>query len=685
MLLSRLGLPALHGRLLVALLLACSLTAVLPSSARAQGHAGARHLYLVPRDPTGIQVLAHVAEIRIDQSRGYATTRTVVASYQLHNKQTEPVELTLHIQPASKTPTETLSLTGPPVLRRGGAVWPLVQVAGNSTSAVMVLAPDERVDLELSYELTGSASIFPSVAYPIEPLRRWSTPPDSTRVSIFTDFAPSPRNLQVLWPQGHEELPNELRWLWENTLPWQGPAIRFIHRVAWGDIQAAEAAGDWIALGQGFHALYSASDEPGDQRRLYYDQALAAFLEAMAEWPTEAHYELARLYRTRITGSGGQADSHYLDLALDHARAAMALLPAERTVERQELIRWIEEGLTTMVRQATLNGDWPAVDKALAALEELPEEFANPDRVARLEAETATEQALQLLDAGAVAEAVAVEGEGILDPSLLPDSSLIPLFSSWRVDVFAGTQRMAIDLTAWSEASQRSRLDTELADLRQLVASVGDDASLDWSTTRDPEAVHPKTDQLQLNLTVRDSSAAARMADRMAPDSEWLLLRQILRTSWPSKLEKSTGLVASQVSWDYTLDLTEVYSFWEAKAVALDNRLVEVASTATSDTADKIRQGHLANTAAAWRSLAENTLVLVSLNTGFPTDDTIWLGSRLKPLVQATQTRRSPDLLRLGLVLIWMAAAASFAAVGMGRLLTSAPASEKRKQEQATV
>lgn len=680
----RLGLPVLHRRLLVAILLACSLTAGLPSPARAQGHAGARHLFLVPRDPTGIQVLAHVAEIRIDQSFGYETIRTVVASYQLHNKQAEPTELTLHIQPASESPAEALALTGPPVLRRDGSLWPLVQVADNPTSAVMVLAPDERVELELSYELTGSTSIFPSVAYPIEPLRRWSTPPDSTRISIFTDFAPSPRNLQVLWPQGHEEHPNEIRWHWENALPWQGPAIRFIHRVAWDGIRAAEAAGDWIALGQGFHALYSASDESGDQRRLYYDQALAAFLEAMAERPTEAHYELARLYRTRITGSGGQADSHYLDLALDHARAAMALLPGERTVERQELIRWIEEGLTTKVRQATLDGNWPAVDKALAALEELPEEFANPDRVASLEAETATEQALQLLGAGAVAEAVAVEGESILDPSLLPDSRLIPLFSGWRVDVVAGTQRLAIDLIAWSEASQRSRLDTELAGLRRLVASVGNDASLDWSTTRDPESVHPQTDRLELNLTVRDSDAAKRMADRMAPDSEWLLLRQILRTSWPSKI-RNTGLVASQVRWDYTLDLTEVYSFWEAKAVSLDNRLVELASAGASDTADKIRQGHLANTAAAWRSLADNTLILVSLDdgSGIFTDDTVWLGSRLDPFIQATRIRRSPNPLRLGLVLIWTTAAVSFAAVGMGRLLTSAPASEKQEQAAA--
>ncbi|MDE0671849.1 MAG: hypothetical protein F4Y08_04000 [Caldilineaceae bacterium SB0662_bin_9] len=680
----RLGLPALHKWLLVAILLACSLTAVLPSPARAQGHAGAHHLFLVPRDPTGIQVLAHVAEIRIDQSFGYETIRTVVASYQLHNKQAEPTELTLHIQPASESPAEALALTGPPVLRRDGSLWPLVQVADNPTSAVMVLAPDERVELELSYELTGSTSIFPSVAYPIEPLRRWSTPPDSTRISIFTDFAPSPRNLQVLWPQGHEEHPNEIRWHWENALPWQGPAIRFIHRVAWDGIRAAEAAGDWIALGQGFHALYSASDESGDQRRLYYDQALAAFLEAMAERPTEAHYELARLYRTRITGSGGQADSHYLDLALDHARTAMALLPGERTVERQELIRWIEEGLTTKVRQATLNGNWPTVDKALAALEELPDEFANPDRVARLEAETATEQALQLLGAGAVAEAVAVEGESILDPSLLPDSRLIPLFSGWRVDVVASTQRLAIDLIAWTEVSQRSRLDTELAGLRRLVASVGNDASLDWSTTRDPESVHPQTDRLELNLTVRDSDAATRMADRMAPDSEWLLLRQILRTSWPSKI-RNTGLVASQVRWDYTLDLTEVYSFWEAKAVSLDNRLVELASAGTSDTADKIRQGHLANTAAAWRSLADNTLILVSLDdgSGIFTDDTVWLGSRLDPFIQATRIRRSPDPLRLGLVLIWTTAAVSFAAVGMGRLLTSAPASEKQEQAAA--
>ena len=679
--LPRPGFPVLHGRLLAAILLACCLTAALPSPARGQGHAGARHLFLAPHNPTGIQVLAHVAEIRVDQSSGYETTRTVVASYQLHNKQTEPAELTLYIQPASEAPSEVLTLTGPPVLRRGGALWPLVQVADNPTSAVMVLAPDERVELELSYELTGRTTIFPSIAYPIEPLRRWSTPPDSTRVSIFTDFAFSPRNLQVLWPQGHEEHPNEIRWHWENTLPWQGPAIRFIHRDAWDGIRTAETTGDWIAAGQGFHALYAASDASGAQQRLYYDQALAAFLEALADRPTEAHYELARLYRTRITGSGGQVDSHYLDLALDHARAAMTLLPGDRTVDRQELIRWIEEGLTAKIRQATLNGDWPVVDQALAALEELPEEFASPGRVARLEAETATEQALQLLGAGAVAEAVAVEGEDILHPSLLPDLRLIPLFSGWRVDVLAGTQQLAIDLVGWSEASQRSRLDTELASLRHLVAGVGNDASLDWSTVRGTDSAHPETDRLQLNLTVRNSGAAARLADRMAPDSEWLLLRQILRAPWPSKL-KNTGLVTSQVRWHYTLDLTEAYSFWAAKAVALDNRLVELASTGTSDTADKIRQGHLANTAAAWRSLGENTLVRVSLDggPGTSTDDTVWLGSLQEPFVQATRTRRSPDPLRLGLVLLWATAAVSFAALGMGRLLTAAPASTDREQ-----
>ena len=681
--LSRLGPLVLPERILAGILLVCCLTA-LPSPVRAQGHAGARHLYLVPRDPTGIQVLAHVAEIRIAQSDGYRTVHTVVVSYQLHNKRAEPVELTLRIQTASQAPADALSLTKSPVLTRGGYPWPLVQEGGGLPSAVMVLAPDERVELDMAYELTGSASIFPSVDYPIEPLRRWSTPPDSTRVSIFTDFTPSPRNLQVLWPQGHEERPNEIRWHWENTLPWQGPAIRFIHRNAWDGIRAAEDTGDWIAVGQGFHALYSAADEPDGRQRLYYDQALAAFLEAMASRPTAAHYELARLYRTRITGSGGQADSHYLDLALDHARTALALLPEDRTVDRQELIRWIEEGLTTRVRQATLNGDWPAVDQALAALEALPKEFASPGRVARLEAETATEQALQLLGAGAIAEAVAVEGEAILDPSLLPDPRLIPLFSGWHVAVLAGPQQIAIDLTAWSEASQRSRLDTELAGLRRLVAGLGGDASLDWSATRDPESSHPDADRLQLNLTVGDRDAAVRMADRMAPDSEWLLLRRILRTPWPSKLRDS-GLVSTQVRWDYTLDLTEVYGFWEAKAVALDNRLVELASTGSEDTADKIRQGHLANTAAAWRALGENTLVLVRLDTGsgIAAGDTVWLGSQPEPSVHATRTRRFPDPLRLGLALIWAAAAVSVAAVGMGRLLTAVPVSADREEPAA--
>lgn len=660
------------ARLLAALFMACLLAAIVQRPVLGQESNSGRHLYLVPENPSGIQLLAHVAEIEVQQSAGYTTNRSTKVLYKLLNKQSAPVELLLAIQPAAEAPLDALMLSVAPVVVRNGAPIPIVQLPSGETGYVLQFAPDERTELTLTYLLTGDSSIFPSVSYSIEPLRRWGTPPDSVRVSILTDFTSSSRNVQVLWPQGYEVHNKEFRWHWEKNLPLQGPAIRFIHKASWDLIRTAEQSGDYVAQGQGLYSLYIASNLQGDQQQLFYDQALAAFLTAMSYRPLDAHIGLARLYRSRIEGLGTEADSRYLDLALTHAHSALDLLPEDRLLEQQELMRWIEEGLATKVRQATSQDDWATVDEALQALENLPEKFASNELATRIEGITTAEQALRLYAAGDVQGALHLGGEGILDPALLPASKHIPIFSGTLVDVMAGREYLNISMESWLHARHRNRLDEALATLEYLVVNSGSGALLDWSIADEGETSRFGTNRLQLQLSVDNVETAYTLADRLPADSEWLVLRRILANPWPSK-QAYRRIVSTDTRWTYALDLTDTYSFWLAKAAMLDNRSVGPEDTDESGIVTKIRQSHIAHSASAWRMLAANTQVLVSLDVQSPnaTSDAVWLANQDNPTILASKTYRTPDSVRLGLLVGWAATIVFALTFGTKRLLAA--------------
>ncbi len=641
----------------IALVLLCSLCLSAPIPGWAQSAvpefaAGSHHLYLVPyQDSQGLDFLTHIAEVHVQQESPSSTTFSTVATYRWHNTQAEARNLELLVRsragPISHpAPGQLQSWT----VRRNNVALPLTPLANGQYLTTVHLDPDQRLTLELHYTVQAPARYFPRIAYDTTLLRRWQNAPDSMRVSIFPGFAPQAGNVLLPSTTDYELRADEVRWLYENSLPARTPEARLLQKDIWESIQAAIRNQDYITQGQHYYSLYVAADAPASHRRMYYDQALAAFLQALDQNPGPAHYGLARLYRLHsLSGSTAKQDQ-YLELTLHHAQLALQTLDPSATVQRQEVKHWLWQSLEMRVRLSTLYADWATVYQALETIAALPVDDIDDARLENLQYYIQMQEAIQLLEQGMTDQALQLAGPTILDPYFMPAAQQAALFTGWHADIRIGPDSFTAHMEGTLDTRQRDRMADAVTELEALLAQgepgvqtklvLTDAGSSPGSVTADPVLV--------LDLHITNPNHARALAEVLPANSEWLLVRHLLQESWLHMTQTRSPLFVEQV-YEFTLDLSELYRFWHTKALALEEIAVTEASAGANSQQEVIRQMNFLNAADDWRQLAQNTTVLVALeNAPGRTDATArWTATEDQPAVQIRSTARSLRMLPL--------------------------------------
>ena len=615
---------------------------------------GAFHLYLVPAEAQGIDLLTHVVEVEVVQYPDSTAHYNTVATYWLHNTTAEP-----HIAGlALRSATGAIGMPSHGRLQRiqifkGAIAVPLEPLDNGQYRALISLEPDERTSLDLHYTVHAASRYFPEVIYDSVPLRVWGAPPESMRLSIYADSELSQRTLQQVTPATYDLLSGEVRWHFENAWPWAPLHARFIHKATWDLIRQVAAAGDQLALGRQFQILYRVSPEHAtSERQAFYDQALAALVQAVAQDPGQAHYSLTQLYRTPLLEGRLPGFAAYLEPMLHHARLGLEFLPMEHETQRQDLTRWLVDGLEMRIAMASQREDWVVVKDSLDEAEGLPPGWITPERIEEMRRRAGLQQAIGLLHVGAADAAAALVGSRLDVASHMPPPTAVPLFQSWLTAVVASPTSLAVTMEGSVAPAQTARLPEKLALLEQLTAQAGRGPQLTWTIQEDADAVPPRR-VLQLHLLASDAGQARRLAELLGADADWVLLQQILRTPWPQETVHSQ-LLSQDLIYEYALDLEDSYRLWDAKARALEQDAIREASAGADGPEDAVRQFNYVNSAQAWRDLATNSVVLVSLQTDaadpVPTTDS-WVATSNDPRLQARIARhvlRVPHLAGLG-------------------------------------
>lgn len=632
--------------------------------------AGAFHLYLLPDQVSGIDFLTHIVEVRITEHDAHTTQYSTVATYRVHNTQQDPQVLTLTVQPLRGT----VAQAGPGQLRqlmlyRHQTPIPLASLANGQYQGKVVLEPDERDVLALHYTVhTTDERYFSHVQYDVSILNRWGMPPDSMRVSVFPDLVMDGRNLQIGQPATYQLLDNEIHWHFENALPTPSPRLQFIHKRLWNTILEAEARHDLIALGQHYHTLYTAAAAPEQHRRVFYDQALAAFLQGVAQDPGQAHYGLARLYRTRLLSGTGTADSPYLELVLHHAHLAFQELDPDLEAQRQEVVRWLVQGLELRVALASRREDWTAVNDSLDAIQKLPVAWIGAERIEEIRRNASLQQAIRLLDTGATEEAMILIGAQIREANYLPDPEALPLFAGWRADVQVAPDALDIQLQGTVRPAQAQRLAARLETLAQLARQAGPDILLTWIWP-EPEEASPEHTILYLDLSMTSQLQAQNLGARLSADTDLGLLRHLLLTPWLYATEEQHLFFADQ-TYEYELHLEEVFRLWRAKAQTLEQHAVAEASAGADSAEAVVRQFTLVNAAHDWRELIRNTAVFIhaSPESLAGPGHVPWVATAESPHLRVRLARRVPHQFHLILLATGLAGSAMIISWGLLRL-----------------
>ncbi len=641
--------------------------------------AGSYHLYLIPgKNYQGLDFLTHIVEIHVSQDDQSSTLFDTVASYRWHNTKTEPLKLELFVRSRTGTiinPTNgQLQQFG---LYREEETVPLTPLDNGQYYTPIHLDPGQRLTLDLRYTVRSPVHYFPRVAYDSALLRRWLNVPDSMRLSIFPGFAPQAGNVLIPAPVNYELRQDEVRWLFEENLPSQTLEAHFLHKDVWESIQLAIQKNDQITLGQHFHALYMAVDAPESHRRIFYDQALAAFLQALAQDPGQAHYGLARLYRIHSLSGTGDLNAQYLELALHHSQMALQTLDPEASAQRQDVIRWLWQSLEQRVNWAVQHADWETVKTSLEAIEALPDQEFNTVRLDNIRRHAHTQQAIRLLEQGETDQALALAGPEILDPHFMPADHLIPLFTGWTADISIGPEAFTAHLAGTIDVRHHDRIAQAVEDLENLLSQGESGVQTTLALGNTPSAEDsPAVPVLILNLSVTNPHHARNLAGLLPANSEWVLLRHLLQGSWLYMSQTRNPIFIERV-YEYTLNLDELFRLWHTKAMALEETAIAEASAGTNSQEEVIRQMNFLNAANDWRHLARNTMVMVSLETGraATTAGAQWAATEDQPSVKiraATRQLRLLNLVLFGLLGLFLAGSFSLVLVRLpGQILRS--------------
>jgi hypothetical protein len=230
------------------------------------------------------------------------------------------------------------------------------------------------------------------------------------------------------------------------------------------------------------------------------------------------------------------------------------------------------------------------------------------------------QQALELLDRGDRSAAFALAGDAIADPALQPPADLRSLFSAWAATASMSEGGISLDVTAWPNAD---RVEDAESALSEIVQSWRNNAA-----TRDAgaelEVGDPASEAVtHLRLRLPAGATGVALAETLPGSADWALLRSLLAQLGP-KLDSSVDGLRRQVHVSQPVDLRSAGGQWAAMAQNLDDQATafeaQASSTAQGEASTmdasldaRIRAANYRHAAVAWRNLARDSYVELSL------------------------------------------------------------------------
>ena len=576
-----------------------------------------------PGATTAATLHTHIATISLELDEQGSETIALFATYDVRNDSKEPLQL-------------PLTMTVPPAFawemtQDGAPVDATIESDGQATATVFIPA-NSRANLTLTASRTLSDPLLLRLVYPTELLRRWRGQ-RSIRVDLRPDAQPDRSGWLRIEPDAWRYTVSDatgLEWLFEE----EAPARILFEAVApgvWQELQTLHATAQghapqtYTALGQRYQALAGAAAQLHDSQTQarFLAQATAAYADGIRQGESVGapavelavlHAGLATLYRARVAATGQVEDAQAMVVETGLALAGIMV----DDPRRGELEQWQVEGLRLMLADLRRRGDIPGALALIEQLQTLP--AGASDFLAQERQALVVQQAVQLIEQGDRATALALAGDLIQSPTLQPPAEYRNLFARWNVS------------TEMTEAGVLVRAVATSSDNRSADAQTALDAIVQtWRATPTTRASNPQLQRLdadgapaqfELTLQLPAGRNGVALANTLPVRADWALLRILLGQLGPQIETRADGLW-QQVQVSQPIDLRVVGDQWQRLAVELERQAAQFEADATGDRAAdmqasqaaRLRAANYRATAQAWRNLARDSQVLISLAT----------------------------------------------------------------------
>ncbi|HAJ36834.1 MAG TPA: hypothetical protein DCL15_14215 [Chloroflexi bacterium] len=567
----------------------------------------------------------HVATIVLDTSESGGVTIMLTATYDIRNDGKEALQFPITINASTPLVWE---------LTQDGAPVDVTSSTDGLASATIITPANSRTDLVLTASRTVPDQPLLRLVYPTELLRQWRGQ-RSVRVDLRPDAQFDPASwLRIepdTWRYTVSDAP-EREWLFEGELPLR-ILCTLVAPGVWQELQTLHAAAQGAALqtyavlGQRYQALADAAAQLGDgqAQARFLAQATAAYADGIRQGESigasavelaALHAGLAALHRARVVATGHAQDAQAMVVEAGLALAGVMV----DDPRRGELEQWQVEGLRLMLADLRRRGDIPGALALIEQLQALPATAGSSDFLAQERQALIVQQAVQLIEQGDRATALALAGDLIQSPTLQPPAEYRNLFARWNVS------------TAMTAAGTSVRVVATPDEDRSADAQVALDAIVQtWRATPTTRASNPQLRRIdadgvptlfELTLQLPAGGNGVALANTLPAGADWALLRVLLGQLGPQIETHADGLW-QQVQVSQPIDLRAAGDQWQRLAAELDRQAAQFEADATGDVAAdmqasqaaRLRAANYRMTAQAWRKLAQDSQLLISLAT----------------------------------------------------------------------
>ncbi len=610
-----------------------------------------RLLVLLPVESTTVALQTHTTDFRLNDAEG-TLTLNVEALYRLKNSGNSLIIVPLKVVPVQADAPS--ALPDNVNLLAGDQPLPLSANGQTGYTTQVQITPGGTVDLNLNYALAMGNTPLPTIDYPLDWLNQWPLDPQngvSLRISVLPAPSISPDSWLPATPadwrytQPADGTQLGIKWLYDIQVPDQPIVFRLIHPARWQALQTAQQAAipgaapaAFIQLGELMRQFYVDIPAAGADsllRERFYAQAVAAYSAGLENAGSTGapqdlaalHTGLAMLYRNRTIDAEGKVDFDYVALMAKEAEVALKILPVNgdqaTNDRRRELVQWQTEGLTAQLDAARQQRAWGDALRIVDQLATLPPGISSQESLTETRRSITVQQALEFLEQNNQAAAVALAGDEISDPTLLPPSEARALFAHWHITTTIALEETRIEVAALplpDRREQARKAVQTLINLWQMSETYGQNSTF---ALEDASTAGDNAEPLRLLITLPAATSVATTAQKIPPDANWSLFRALLLQIAP-RVEQENSWLRQRVSLSQPLDLRQAGDQWAAMASNLEREATmfeqqSIAMNAADLTKAedalrlRIQSANYHNAGQEWRNLAHNSWVMTTL------------------------------------------------------------------------